>query len=248
MDGWRVDDDLVAKVAEGLQAWAGSQVDGAEAWAYLWVGAVPISRERVGEFMAACTRKSGYLSVAFVNTGPSRVDEFGLHTLGKFTSQVVDPNAHWRDLLDLQIAKLLIDPAALDVGLIKNGYVMSRDWMNVSIDVGEDQHKTVRTPLDYEMNRHLWSEYVIDAAGVSLLTSQHLAKANDLSNWDITEVAPQRYLVKARDLAAWFEPIVPDDHVIEQARADFGDAILSWDAILANPGPLTQTDPAIIGR
>jgi len=56
---------------------------------------------------------------------------------------------------------------------------------------------------------HLWSAYVPDAFGVQLVIGRHLSHAHDLSQWHITEVAEDRWLVAARDLAAWFRPLEP---------------------------------------
>jgi hypothetical protein len=63
-----------------------------------------------------------------------------------------------------------------------------------------------------------------DAHGIQILTGAHLAKAHDLSVWTISEVAPDRYLVEAADLAAWYAQPHPAPATLTQARADFGDA------------------------
>jgi hypothetical protein len=78
----------------------------------------------------------------------------------------------------------------------------------------------------YRFHRHLDHERVPDACGVQLLTEAHLARAHDLSNWTVTPVADGRYLVEARDLAAWYQTDQPSEDVVARAREDFGDMIL----------------------
>lgn len=86
--------------------------------------------------------------------------------------------------------------------------------------------------------RHLWSQYVSDPNGIQVLTDAHLERARDLStNWEVTPVVPGRWLVQAKDLMPWFETIDEDSaqyhgqyvdpHVLEQARYDFGDMVLT---------------------
>ncbi len=55
-------------------------------------------------------------------------------------------------------------------------------------------------------------------------------------------------LVKATDLAPWYAHLTAPREVIEQARDDFGDMILTWDTILAEPGPYSVTEGTIVGR
>jgi hypothetical protein len=78
--------------------------------------------------------------------------------------------------------------------------------------------------------RHLMGRHTLDAYPVQVLTDEHLARARDLSRWEVREVAPGRHLVRARDVAAWFAG-GPDDDVVRQAREDFGDVILSADVV-----------------
>jgi hypothetical protein len=48
-----------------------------------------------------------------------------------------------------------------------------------------------------------------------------------MSGWAISEVAPDRYLVEAADLAPWYARPQPDAATLAQARADFGDMIIT---------------------
>lgn len=50
-------------------------------------------------------------------------------------------------------------------------------------------------------HRHLLADHVPDAHGIQVLTERHLARAHDLSAWDITDLGAGRHLVAAADLA-----------------------------------------------
>jgi hypothetical protein len=76
---------------------------------------------------------------------------------------------------------------------------------------------------------------VQDAHGAQLLTRQHLDQARDLSAWLLTEVAPDRFLVQAADLAPWWDTYAPDPDVVARARRDFGDMIITLADIEADP-------------
>ncbi len=86
-------------------------------------------------------------------------------------------------------------------------------------------------------NRHLLSHYTPDAHGIQILTNQHLERAHDLSTWTTTEIGPDRYLVEAPDLAPWYSEFLPDGAVVDQARRDFGNMLLTKDVIADNPPP-----------
>jgi hypothetical protein len=85
--------------------------------------------------------------------------------------------------------------------------------------------------------RHLMAHYVVDAQPVQLLTTAHLDKAHDLGNWLVEEVAPDRFLVTARDLDPWLAQPGLDlkrrstylfaPGLKERAREEFGDMILT---------------------
>jgi hypothetical protein len=168
--------------------------------------------------------------------------------LGQCVTQTVTPDQPWQDAVADQTALLLTDPAATDVGLIKPAGIGANGWDLLDFQWREHVHRTVRLPLDYDRNRHLWDEYVIDAAGVQLLTGKHLGHAHDLGDWTVDEVAPDRYLVRAKHLDPWYAGMVADPATVARARADFGDMILTWDAILAKPGPYSITEGIIVGR
>ena len=64
---------------------------------------------------------------------------------------------------------------------------------------------------------------LVDAVqGIQLITGTHLARAHDLSDWQVTQVSPDRYLVEAADLDPWFTRERTDPDVSAKAEHDFG--------------------------
>lgn len=70
-------------------------------------------------------------------------------------------------------------------------------------------------------------QYVLDAAGIQVLTGTHLAKTRDLSAWTVTDLGHDRHLVQHPDPAAWYANELPDPDVQAAARHDFGELILT---------------------
>ena len=100
------------------------------------------------------------------------------------------------------------------------------------VEYAELTDPPVPTPGNrYYMCADNYDAIVADAHGVQLLTDRHLARARDLSAWDITEIVPDRYLVKATDLEPWYADNAPDPQVVMKAREDFGDMILTPDTV-----------------
>jgi hypothetical protein len=133
----------------------------------------------------------------------------------------------WRGQAEAVTGALLRLPERLDYGLI-------RPAAGFGFGSKTPTDPYVRDGL-YDLNRHMWSQYVQDAHGSQLLTRQHLERAHDLSAWQVTEVARGRFLVKAADLAPWWDSYTPDPDVLAQARSDFGDMIMTLADIEADP-------------
>ena len=146
----------------------------------------------------------------------------------------------WPELVAQARNHLLVDPVALDVAQIRNGLTYTLfDWDTLRYSGKSSGHQPLHQGL-FLHARHLWQERVYDAAAIQLLTGAHLAHATNLDRWQVTEVAPDRYLVEATDLNPWFAQDTPDPHVLQQARDDFGDMILTEDHERTTPGPYTH--------
>lgn len=86
--------------------------------------------------------------------------------------------------------------------------------------------------LAYGGHPEVWAYFTLDPNGIQILRDTHLERASDLSDWETTRLGPHHYLVQARDLEPWYgalrrrkDPLAPD--VINKARADFGDIVLT---------------------
>ena len=81
----------------------------------------------------------------------------------------------------------------------------------------------------------MMNECVPEPNGAQIVTGAHLAKAHDLTDWHVTNVAEDRYLIVASDLSRWYHPMTmlgwatdeyADKEMVEKARHDFGDMLL----------------------
>ncbi|WP_329173294.1 hypothetical protein [Streptomyces sp. NBC_01477] len=81
------------------------------------------------------------------------------------------------------------------------------------------------------MHADLWSRFVPDVHCMQLLTDEHLDQVTDLSRWTVTHVTAGRTLVEARDVAEWLGPGGPAPSIVDQARADFGRALVPADDV-----------------
>lgn len=67
---------------------------------------------------------------------------------------------------------------------------------------------------------------VPDVHGIALLTDSHLEYAAHLPGWGQRIVAPGKVLVTAPDPDRWFAGSTPDEDLLDEARAAFGDLLL----------------------
>ncbi len=175
----------------------------------------------------------GSLAIEAALTDPlrARLGQFRPH--GLVAVQVIDPTLDWRERLEEVRQLLRWRPPRSDYGYIRfaGGEGLREDglsWPHVKESAAR-------------YNRPLLSSFVPDAFGIQLLTDAHLARAHDLSGWDVTPLDGGRHLVVARDLERWFghpgrpggsgnkynNPIPDDPDLLAQARADFGSMILT---------------------
>jgi hypothetical protein len=104
---------------------------------------------------------------------------------------------------------------------------------------------------------HLERDYVYDAYVAQVLTQSQLAKTSDLppTRWSIEDLGADRHLVVHRAPDLWFENdptpygdrvgprISPvSDEVLAQARADFGDAIMTSRTLEEHPPDLPHDE------
>jgi hypothetical protein len=185
-----------------------------------------------------------YSSVLSVRAEPLR----GASVSFAHSEQVIylleDPALDAQAEIDALIGAMTLRPELVDLAVIAFVGAIPSDWTSLE---GSGLHYPERQGGHWERVRHLWNRYVPDAHAVQLLTTAHLEHASDLSDWNITEVAPDRYLVQARDLTPWIDPAnyqnmldrrLPAPEVLVKARADFGGMITTSKTLKANPPPV----------
>jgi hypothetical protein len=234
--GWLSDSATTDTLAKRSTAWSIEHRQ-AQCWVGTAFGNVQATETDPGAFLAASARWSPNGKFATLGTPGKGFHSLAWGDFGICVAQSAFLQCTWQELVQIKVGQLLLAPELTDVAHIKTTGSAAFNFADITLcgapETGVD-------PVDYQFNRHLWDEYVIDAAGISLLTSKHLAHARNLSEWTIEEVAADRYLVTARDLAPWYAGQAADHDTINRARHDFGDMVLTWDTIHANPGPWTS--------
>ncbi|HEY4377564.1 MAG TPA: hypothetical protein VGM93_10410, partial [Acidimicrobiales bacterium] len=137
--------------------------------------------------------------------------------------QVLGVSLEWRDSIDdlRSVARALADLA--DQIFIRPAFPLAAGWGRLR----EVQRLPGLSSSDVYDNRHLLSGYVPDAHGIQVLRDAHLAKAHDLSRWNVTDLGHGRHLVEAPDLEPWYSQPLPDPETVVRAREDFGAMILT---------------------
>lgn len=149
-----------------------------------------------------------------------------LNRNGQQVFQFCEPTRSLPGQVDLAREALILDAAStrLAFAALTRGQII--DW---SLRADKPNPLPAYTREMLRQNTAIWSRYVPDAHGMQLLTPHHLDNATDLSAWEVTQVAPERYLVEAADLSQWLRPEGPEDSVLARARTDFGAMIVTPD-------------------
>jgi hypothetical protein len=135
-----------------------------------------------------------------------------------------DVTAAWQTRAEEMTALLVGQAPNLDLGYVTNEVGWGHTWrIRILAEVPQPLHRSLND------SRHLWNRYLPDIRGIQLLTGAHLSRANNLADWNVTLVAPDRYLVKARELGPWFSTGEPDPDLVATARHDFDDALISYE-------------------
>lgn len=83
--------------------------------------------------------------------------------------------------------------------------------------------------------RHLLASYTIDAYVAQILTSEHFARIGALASFAVEDLGADRLLVVARQPEPWLGGLNPDPDVVEQARREFGEALLTRELMATHP-------------
>lgn len=227
--GWDVDSQTTAAVCAAAAAWAappGAPVLFSEGRSQSLLRGDDIEAQ-----LSSAVTRTAAAGITFAQRSPLLVRRVQLAAWGQLTYQLEAPEQTWHARLDELRAVLVKHADLVELAVIRLSPNWALDWTDLA---------GATPPLPYvsegrvRNNRQLWAEHTPDAYGVQVLTEGHLARVNDLGGWEVSVVAPGRYLVQARDLAPWYAATEPDADVIEQARRDFGAAILTPEAIAAS--------------
>ncbi|MGI4896531.1 MAG: hypothetical protein ACRYF3_15605 [Janthinobacterium lividum] len=222
---WDVDPQTTERACDQALTWTGEA--GGDAW--LQEGRLQVKLGAVEQvpLNAAVARSArGVLTRVALPLG--RVRRASFWPWGQALFQVEEPGSSWQETLAAATEPLRLLPSQVDLAFIGWSYGWGRSWMDLGSKVPALPYVA---EAEVRNHRELWESFVPDVHGVQLLTAAHLAKAADLSAWEVEQVAAERYLVRARDLAPWYAQREADLDVVDQARRDFGAMILTSDFV-----------------
>ena len=139
-------------------------------------------------------------------------------------AQVVTSHFGWREQVDLCRQVLLWEPE-----LVLWAIVGTSEYPSLG-------HTIARCPTapvnPVHISAHGLRGTLVNAVqGIQLLTGTHVARAHDLSDWDVTQVSSDRYVVEAHDLTPWFTGDRTDPDVYDKAAHDFGRMLVTPETV-----------------
>jgi hypothetical protein len=132
----------------------------------------------------------------------------------------------WHEMVSaLRDALLGLPLAQVSVAMVTH-----RDWISLSQRYQADGEPYNGFAFAFHPERR--AQLIPEPSGIQVLTNTHLDAAHDLSGWITTRLEHDHFLVEARDPGPWYaEPRrgnqLVHGEVIEQARRDFGDMLLT---------------------
>lgn len=228
--GWAVDPDTTEVLCRDVIEWGA--FPGAQTYLSQGRSEVRLDDQDVQELLVWTAHQAGRCGVTYARTSPLRVHSAQLSSRGQVTVQVEDEELDWRTRLGNLTRMLTRQPEKIDLAFIRLSPYWALSW--IALGNGNLPLACV-DEADVRNNRHLWHRYIPDAHGVQLLTEEHLCRAGALDDWDIRLLGPDRYLVRAKDLGAWYAGPRPDPGVLTSARMDFAGLLLTPKVIKNNP-------------
>jgi hypothetical protein len=165
---------------------------------------------RLAAPMAAAAPSAG-TDLVTVNGPEARIFATLWHDCG---AQVLRSELHWREQVALCRQVLLWQPDLLLWAIVGRS-----SYPSVALTLRDCPAVVMPAQLAASGLRGTLVEAV---QGIQLITGPHLARAHDLSDWQVTQVSPDRYLVEAADLEPWFSSERVDPAVYAKAEHDFG--------------------------
>jgi hypothetical protein len=232
--GWGVDPDTTEVLCRDVIEWGA--FPGGRTYLSQGRSEIRLDDPDVQELLIWTAHQAGRCGVTYARESPLRVHSAQLSSRGQVTVQIEDEELGWRTRLDNLTRMLTRQPDKVDLAFIRLCPYWALSW--IALGNGNLPLACV-DEADVRNNRHLWDRYVPDAHGVQLLTEEHLAKVGSLDDWDVRllsrDLGPDRYLVRAKDLGAWYSGARPDAEVLTSARMDFAGLLLTHKVIENNP-------------
>lgn len=220
--GWNVDDDATARIVKQVELGAFPCAETILSGEGYMLSTEPAAAAAA---LRRTLPKDCMTHVTHVRPVPPRVVATNFLFNGTAGWLVYDSQQSWQDRL-LQASAIMTELAA-DTALAFVQYSTGTSSAWDGLDVGSPPLPGPRSH-HFDLNPQLLTRFVPDARGALVLTDSHLERANDLSGWSVEPLGHGRHLVQARDLAAWFSHPEPEPDVLNQARADFGEMILTF--------------------
>lgn len=247
--GWQVDPVTTRAVVEPVLEW----VLGIEGPVRVHVAASTflLDAEHVGEFLFQ-TLPVDYMVSVERTPESARMRRVRFSEHGGVTVQSYD-TALERERHAVELEGLLRRLAPLvTTGLVREMSTNTRD--RESLERYPPKASLLeRVGRSFWVLNHLEGDYVHDAFVSQVLTTSQLSKTHDLApeRWRIETLSEDRHLVSSTDPQAWYDPDptpigerpVPftacvADEVLAQARADFGEAIMTPQTLEEHPPDL----------
>jgi hypothetical protein len=234
---WNVPVDATQEIADTLSGWAllreGTVVLHHDLFAF------QASEHTAAPGLARAVTTTGWAGVDSVNTGASLARHVRMGPCGSTVAQVLGDDLSVPEQLDALRTLLIALPEHTQHGFVRPAPAPVTGDLQVFDTVPAPPGASEAT---FRYHPHLAGRYVRDAHGIQVLRGRHLEHARDLSRWRITPLGHDRHLVEASDLEPWYADKVPDPGVLEQARRDFGDLILTDETAHTHPPPSAPHD------
>ena len=223
---WFVDPGVTASIVAAAQDWVitpgcrsyltrnggywGMEIEGLD-----WQRGVVEAIHRYVNAIVICRRSK-----------PTRMRKFELWPHGRVSYSDYDPSLPLSEKIALARQPLGFALESTDLAFVTTHYPNANPWSPWNRETRDYSWPYVGE-ADVRYNRPLLASMVPDVNGIQVLTTAHLERANDLSDWTVSHLRGDRYLVEVQDLEAWYAQPLPDAATLEKAREDFGAMIMT---------------------
>ncbi len=218
--GWTCGTELLERVVDHMIDWA--TTDEAQLTVSINLKArFPFDQPTAKAVLRREAETQSVASATAYNKTDNQLRGLKISTPGRTQMSVVPAQQEWVPIIDnLRTAMRTAPLDQLSIAMIHHH--------------GDFLH-TERPDYDHHVYRshpELWDTYTPEPCGIQILTDKHLAKANNLDDWNTTRLNEHLYLVQAKDLSPWYsQPLsyydTPEIETTTKARADFGDMVFT---------------------